>query len=458
MTNRSALYHLVQLRRIIDLRRDSDPQKTVERIRGNIQLEGFTLWILICAVMLASIGLDTGSTAVIIGAMLISPLMDPILGIGLSLAIHDRQMLLSALRNFGLSIAISLATATIYFLVTPLGLPTTELLSRTTPTLLDVGIAFFGGVAGIVAGSRKKATNAIPGVAIATALMPPLCTAGFGIAVGRWDYFLGAFYLFFINAVFISLSTFLVVRILRIPDAKYVDSIRRKRVRRWMLLFIIATLIPSIIIFYNVVQDVRLRQAASRFVERFIDNTQHQALRWELKQESGDTLSTLKIYLVGKQIPSIEIDSLQQLLPINGLPDVHLYIVQAQLPPVERAKIDPEELIMLLQNAENKNKLEQSGLILDATQHSQPTMNDSIPIHSLYNEIRTFVPQLDSIAYVPMLYQGSGRDSTPTFIIGFNQNSRKLERNKIIEQIEYFLRSRLDLDSVRLITRLTLVE
>lgn len=455
MLNRPTLSRLAQLRRIVDIRKDSDPDRTVERIRDDIRLEGFTLWILVCAVMLASIGLDTGSTAVIIGAMLISPLMGPILGIGLSLAIHDRQMLLSALRNFGLSVIISLITATLYFLITPLGLPTTELIARTTPTLLDVGIAFFGGVAGIVAGSRKKTTNAIPGVAIATALMPPLCTAGFGIATGRWDYFFGAFYLFFINAVFISLSTFLVVRILRIPDTQFVDATRRMRVRRWMLLFIIVTLIPSIIIFYNVVQDVRLRQAASRFVKYSIDNAQYQALRWELQQEPSNISSTLKIYLVGKELTSREIDSLQQLLPDNGLHNVRLHIVQAQLSPSERAKLDPEELILLLQNAETKNKLEQLGLAIGTTQQPKSTTSDTLPIRSLYNDIRVFVPQLDSMEYIPVLYRDSGQDSTPTFVLGFNRSSGRSERSKAIEQIKKFLQARLAVDSLRLIIHQT---
>ncbi len=177
-------------------------------------MRGYSLWILVCSTILASIGLDTNSTAVIIGAMLISPLMSPILSVGLSVAIHDKQVLTRSLQNLLIAVAISLSASVIYFFLSPLGEPTPELQARTFPTLLDLMVALFGGISGIVSISRHEQTNAIPGVAIATALMPPLCTAGFGIATANWNYFFGAFYLFFINAVFISLATYLIVRFL----------------------------------------------------------------------------------------------------------------------------------------------------------------------------------------------------------------------------------------------------
>ena len=185
-----------------------DEKEIVEQITSGVSFKGANLWVLIFAIFIASLGLNVNSTAVIIGAMLISPLMGPIIGMGLATGINDFALLRRAAKNFGIATVISILTATIYFLITPLGEAQSELLARTSPTIYDVLIATFGGAAGILALCTKGKGNVIPGVAIATALMPPLCTAGYGLATGHFLYFLGAFYLFFINTVFISLSTY----------------------------------------------------------------------------------------------------------------------------------------------------------------------------------------------------------------------------------------------------------
>ena len=182
---------------LVNIRHNTDFDKTKSSIVEGIYLRGYNFWILICSTVLADIGLDVNSAAVIIGAMLISPLMSPILGVGFSLAIHDRTVLLQSLKNLTTAVLISLGVSIAYFYLSPLGQPTPELQSRTFPTLLDVLVALFGGIAGIVSISRQQQTNAIPGVAIATALMPPLCTAGFGIGTYNWNFFFGAIYLFF---------------------------------------------------------------------------------------------------------------------------------------------------------------------------------------------------------------------------------------------------------------------
>ena len=203
---------LTQIKRILtihfDLRQEKeDEQETIDSLKKGVEFRGTNLWVLIFAIFLASLGLNTNSTAVIIGAMLISPLMGPIMGFGLGLGIADFDLVKRSLRNYLTATLFSVVTATIYFLISPISEAQSELLARTSPTIYDVLIAFFGGLAGIVAGSTKSKGNVIPGVAIATALMPPLCTAGFGLATGNLSYFLGAFYLYFINTVFISLST-----------------------------------------------------------------------------------------------------------------------------------------------------------------------------------------------------------------------------------------------------------
>ncbi|MEJ6759867.1 MAG: DUF389 domain-containing protein, partial [Flavobacteriales bacterium] len=227
---------------IIDM---ADPLATIAGIKKDVEFRGFALWILIFSVFIASIGLNVNSTAVVIGAMLISPLMGPIMGIGLSLGINDFALLFKSLKNLGVAVGIALMASSLYFLLSPISTPSNELFARTNPTLLDVLVAFFGGLAGILAGSRKEKSNVIPGVAIATALMPPLCTAGFGLAHGDWHYFLGAMYLFLINTVIIATTTTVATRYLRFPMVEILDPIRSKKTQRWFSVALIVIIVPS---------------------------------------------------------------------------------------------------------------------------------------------------------------------------------------------------------------------
>lgn len=221
--------------RNFDVRQEKEDElETIESIKKGIEFKGTNLWVLIFATFVASLGLNTNSTAVIIGAMLISPLMGPIMGFGLGLGISDFELIKRSFRNFATATIFSVITSTLYFLISPISEAQSELLARTQPTVYDVLIAFFGGLAGIVASSTKSKGNVIPGVAIATALMPPLCTAGFGLASGNLYYFFGAFYLYFINTVFISLATFVVVRLLKYPKKVFLDKQREKIVTRYV--------------------------------------------------------------------------------------------------------------------------------------------------------------------------------------------------------------------------------
>ena len=229
---------------------DSDQEGTIEMIKKDMVFRGHVVWILICSIFIASIGLNLNSTAVVIGAMLISPLMGPILGIGLSVGTNDWETLKRALKNFGVMVIVALITSTVYFFITPLHEAQPELLARTKPTFLDALIAIFGGLAGIIGVSRRNRGNVIPGVAIATALMPPLCTAGYGLANGELSFFFGAFYLFTLNSIFIAGATFIIVRYLKYPLVSFVDAATEKRVRRYMIAFVIIVLLPSAWIFY----------------------------------------------------------------------------------------------------------------------------------------------------------------------------------------------------------------
>src|SRR5574344_98110 len=224
------------LARLINIHDDSDAQATINNIEKSTEFRGDNVWILFCAIIIASVGLNVNSTAVIIGAMLISPVMGPIMGVGLSIGIRDNDLLFKSLKNLLIATIFSVLTSTLYFYLTPIDEAQSELLARTSPTIYDVMIALFGGLAGIVALFTKDKGNVIPGVAIATALMPPLCTAGFGLATGDIYYFLGAFYLYFINSVFISLATYIGVRVMKFKKLDYANHEREKKVKKYILI------------------------------------------------------------------------------------------------------------------------------------------------------------------------------------------------------------------------------
>jgi len=325
----SLMYHFFRdkLLGVVSLQHDTDVEGAIDSIQQGIELKGGTVWILICAAMLASIGLDVNSVAVIIGAMLISPLMSPILGVGLGIGISDRTMFVDSLKNFGIAIAVSLGTAAVYFTLTPLGQPTSEMLARTTPTLLDVGVATFGGIAGIVANSRKGISTAIPGVAIATALMPPLCTAGYGLASFDLTFFLGAFYLFFINAVFISLSTFSIVRLLNFPAREIIDQIKERKLRQIIAVFAVLVMLPSIYLLFNVVQEAREKRNIKIFLEsNFKNNDKWEAINYEILET--DSIRLLKVYFVGEDInENVQMD-FQRQLEKYSIDDFKLRLVQ----------------------------------------------------------------------------------------------------------------------------------
>ncbi len=259
--------------------------------------------------------------------MLISPLMGPIMGIGMAAGINDFELLKRSLKNLGIAIVISILTSTFYFSFTPLSDAQSELLARTEPSIWDVLIALFGGLAGIVAGSRKEKSNAIPGVAIATALMPPLCTAGYGLATGNLYYFFGAFYLFFINSVFISLSTYLIVRFMKFPKKEFLDRNREKTVKKYITIFTLLTIIPSIYLAYNIVTRTFWEKNAKQFVSTEMDfpRTQMIASTYNFSSDS----SGIEVSLVGERISDEEIERLNKKLEVFNLTKTYLKIKQS---------------------------------------------------------------------------------------------------------------------------------
>ncbi len=257
------------LRDLLDFRDDTDKEATLLAIKQDIPMKGATAWILICSIFVASVGLNANATAVVIGAMLISPLMGPILGIGLSIAIHDIDSLKKSLINFFVMVVLSVLTAYLFFALFPLREESSELLARTRPDIRDVLIAFFGGLALIIARTKKGTiASVIFGVAIATALMPPLCTVGFGLAEGNFEFAVRALYLFTINTIFIALATYLVVKVLRFPMIKYANSKRRRFIANTASVVAVLVMIPATYTFLDVLKESRFKAAAKSFLKQ----------------------------------------------------------------------------------------------------------------------------------------------------------------------------------------------
>lgn len=417
--------------KLLDLRDSADYEGTINTISEGVSLRGYNLWLLLCASMLASIGLDTNSAAIIIGAMLISPLMSPILGVGLSVATNNKMLLLRSCRNLVFAVVISLVASVLYFLLTPLGLPTEQLQARTFPTLLDVLVALFGGLAGIVSISRKGPTNAIPGVAIATALMPPLCTAGFGIATANWDYFAGAFYLFFINAVFISMATFLVVKYLHFPILKQADKRIARMYSSWFGLISFLALLPSIYFLYSLYQKEMVRDKINKVIISTIKQQGNEILKWEI--ETKDTSTLVKVYHSGNPLSDSLKNRMDSTLKIVGLPQ---YKLQAM-----RVNLTKEEVSNLSADITRQMFAEMHIQELIQNQKRKDTLN----FMQVAEETRIVFPEIDSAYNGWLLISKQDRIDT---VAAFSYFSRRPITTNRKTQLQNYLKTRFARDTV----------
>lgn len=311
----------------IDLTKGEDEKQLVlENVKSNISFRGANLWILACAIVVASVGLNVNSTAVIIGAMLISPLMSPIIGAGFALGIYDFGLLKKSLKNLLIATFVSLAVSTIYFYLSPFKETQSELLARTSPNIYDILIAFFGGLVGVIAITRKEKGNPIPGVAIATALMPPLCTAGYGLAIGNLRFFGGALYLYTINCVFICVATFLIVKFLNYPRIKTFEKAREKQITYAISILTIILVLPSIYFAYTLFEERKFDQKVSTFIQNeFVDNgctVIYKKTRFKTNPKS------IELAFLSKKFTDFEKIELNQKMKIYGLANTELKIRQ----------------------------------------------------------------------------------------------------------------------------------
>ena len=410
-------------------------------IEKGVVFRGTNLWILIFAIVVASIGLNMNSTAVIIGAMLISPLMGPINGMGYSLATYDFFLFRKALKNFAFAVGASLVTSTLYFAVTPVNTAHSEILARISPTIYDVLIALFGGLAGIVAISSKMKGNVIPGVAIATALMPPICTAGYGLATMQFNFFFGALYLFAINTVFIGVSALIVCQFLRFPIRSIVDSDRKKRLNQYISLILTITIVPSVYFGYLMVQNERFSQKAQTFIN-------------EVSVTEGTYLLDSRVNLINRNIDLIYSgyglaeESRQNIKKkaLVFLIDTSKILINsgANLSVIDQSKqrFESEKDVLAKKLSLTEFKLQSTENRLDSIQQL-PIKGDMI-----FKEIKPLYPQVTSCSYAEtFIYSDSVRSAKVPLVILYSKRASLKQVDQV--KIENWLKMRLKNKNVR---------
>lgn len=374
-----------------------DKQLIIENIKDGVSFRGTNVYILIAAIFVASLGLNVNSAAVIIGAMLISPLMGPIMGMGLGIGILDYSLIKRSFRNLAIAAAVSIATSAVYFLISPLSENRSELLARTSPTIYDVLIAFFGGCAGILAVSSKQKGNVLPGVAIATALMPPLCTAGYGLATLQLNYFLGAFYLFLINSIFIGTATALGTKFFHFPLTQHADTRQTKRVSRIVYAIIILTLIPSIYLTVQMFRENYFRADANRFIEQEFQFPNTHILDKKVEMHKGK--KTITVTLIGQTLP---LDSLKlamyEKMQSFGLEGVDLVIEQGySQDKLDINKLSAEMLNDLYQTSQQK--ITAQTATIDSLQQIIGNLTHPATLStSISAELKVIFPEVEAIS------------------------------------------------------------
>jgi uncharacterized hydrophobic protein (TIGR00271 family) len=434
---------------LLDIKHDTDKKGTIEDIKENISMKGHTAWVLVFSILIASIGLNIGSPAIVIGAMLISPLMGPILGVGLSIGINDIDTLRRSLINLGVMVGLSLLTSFLFFLIPIFRNETPELLARTAPDVRDVFIAMAGGLALIIAISRRsKQTNTIAGVAIATALMPPLCTAGYGLAIGNLSYFGGAMFLFTINTIFIALASFGIVKSLKFPMVKYLNSTKRKRIARLVSFVAFIVFAGSIYLFFNLFKENQFKQAA----ENLITDLKMSGI--SIINEKAEDLdyksNSVKIYVYGKKLSSEEINYWATKLPKYGLKGTKLIVEQGAdsdlMHEVENlTELYRKNQILITTRDESLKEKEEKIKLLETELGKY--YNSQIPFVQISEEAQINYSGLKQLSYAKLV---NTNFTTVDTITVFNAEWDADVSNKSQEEIKLkkWLKKRLNLDTL----------
>lgn len=446
---------------LLDFRHDTDRNATIEAIKCDVPFKGATAWILICSIFVASVGLNANSTAVVIGAMLISPLMGPILGIGMSVALNDIDTLRKSLINFLVMIVLSIITAFLFFWIFPLREETSELLGRTNPDIRDVLIAFFGGLALIIARTKKGTiASVIFGVAIATALMPPLCTVGYGLAIALddfntgMDFAIGAMHLFIINTIFIALATFLVLKLLRYPMLKYANSKKRKRISQFASLLAVLTMVPAVFSFITVLKESNFKSDARDFIkEELVDLPHFKYIKNNAFYEySKDSISYIELNTFGlDQIEDYKISDLRKVMKsedYKALNESRLVFNQNKSKNIDNLKYMEElrarDSLDLMSQREKIIFLENRLKKLSRLERHQ------IPFEDVANEVNVLYDNLEQFSYSKVVNSNFKKIDTlivfnTKWVDSLTTETSRLEANA---KLQAWLKTRLKLDTL----------
>lgn len=431
------------LRPLLDLKSDLDEKGTLEAVEKAIEFQGAGVWTLAFAILIASIGLNVNSTAVIIGAMLISPLMGPLVGAGVALGINHFSLFKQALRNILVATGVGIGASFFYFLLSPLGEAQSELLARTHPTIYDVLIAICGGATGIIAGTRKeKSFNAISGVAIATALMPPLCTAGFGLAKGQFTYFAGALYLYLINSIYICLSTFVVVTALGFKKHVFLDRETERKVTTYMTISAILVLVPSVYTGYRMVTDVLFQSKAKEFLTKNFTFSDTKIIEKNIFRDSEG--KKIELSLIGKPLDTKQVEKLKSKLPLYGLEGTQLVINDAgsaSLQEIE-SRLKQNLSVEFLQGKDEKIRV----LELELLKYKK---NDQL-VKEVGEEVQTLNNKVIGISFADMPTWSKDQGiQTPTTVVLIRWKGKPAASDKTL--VERFLKARLRCEACQFI-------
>lgn len=403
-----------------------DVESVISSVEAGVAFKGTNLWILVFAIFIASLGLNMNSTAVIIGAMLISPLMGPIMGIGLSLGIKDLALLRKSIWNFLFAVLVSLITSTIFFFVSPINDVQSELLARTSPNIYDVLIALFGGLAGILALSSRQKGNVIPGVAIATALMPPLCTAGFGLATMNMKIFTGAFYLFFINTVFIAWATYVTVKLLNFPQKHFENKKKELKTERIVTAIVLITIIPSIYFAYQFDREMKFDSMAKNFLK---SSTAIEG-NYLFDKDVDPTERMITLVYGGRGVTKEQTDSLNMRLVSSGLEGAKLNVRQG-FSIIEKRKMES-------QLSEIRNLIEHKDMFIRDLNSRVDSVRYLEELSAqIFDEIRIQFPNVDLFNLSRSLPKSdSANVNTLVAIVGVSKSMNEAEKNRLKELLK----------------------
>jgi uncharacterized membrane protein len=448
---------------IISMSDGTDFDGTINSIKSSTSIRGAEIWLLVCSVILISVGLDINSSAIIIAGILICPILKPTIGLGLGFGIGDRDMIFSSLKNLASIIIVIFISSALYFLLSPLGHQTNELLLRAKPILLDVLVAFFGGIAIIINYSRQQKSIAFPRVIIGFMIIPPICTSAFGLVHTDPKYYFGAIYLLVLNLFFISLAIYLISRYLNFPSHYSIDPQRKKKFQRSILAVAILLILPSSYILYDVVVQTKIDKTIQKYIAKYITNDNYESIRWEIEENPDHNI--VKVFVVGAIMDTNKINQLERDFNKYYLDNFKLRIIQMHVTESEKIQLKQElagevetNVLKQLQSAQFEKQISREKI--DSLQRvmKELYLNKSL-LNDIKNEVEIVFPELDNVRFGLLgtdIIDSADRTLLPVAYIDFKNNINRKVKLAISDRISNYLQLKFKRDTVKVVFDLIL--